>query len=114
MVQPQTKKTSNRAKPQDQGNLVHLLLQQTRDLNSRLVDQITAQAKVMNSLVSSAGTSQKLPGSKSTTTITEPVMSDRSWWVEGDFNLTDNKQDRLELGLRLRLGAVNANPKVIS
>ena len=64
--------------------------------------------KVIETLAGSGAAAQKTPQPGRTTTITEPPMADHSWWVEGDFSLTDNKADRLELGLRMKLGAINA------
>ena len=68
---------------------------------------------MIETLAGSGAAAQKAPQVGRTTTITEPSMADHSWWVEGDYTLVDNKADRLELGLRLRLGAINADPKVI-
>ena len=60
----------------------------------------------------SGAAAQKTPQVARTTTITEPSEADHSWWVEGDYSLVDNKSTQLELGLRLRLGAINSDPKV--
>ena len=50
--------------------------------------------------------------SKKAKTITEPSLSDETWWTIGTFNVRDNQTDQLCLPLRIRLGSTNADPKV--
>ena len=47
-----------------------------------------------------------------TKAITEPDMLDQSWWTKGQVELLDNKHDKLNLDLRIRLGAINQDPRI--
>ena len=51
-------------------------------------------------------------GSKKAKVITEPSLADESWWTQGTFTVCDNQTDKLDLPLRTKLGAINADPKV--
>ena len=39
-------------------------------------------------------------------------MQDQSWWVKGNYEICDNKRDKLNLELRIRLGSINQDPKL--
>lgn len=107
---------SQRSSELDRDRLVKMYISQQRQqnaFNQKLIDQIATQNKVIETLAGSGAAAQKTPQVGRTTTITEPSMADQSWWVKGDFSLVDNKADKLELGLRWRLGAINSDPKVI-
>ena len=77
-----------------------------------VMQQMAEQNKMFKERLLQQSPAPATAQSAKTKAITEPDMQDETWWTKGDFTIEDNKQDKLDLDLRIRFGAVNQDPKI--
>ena len=117
-----SKRTSEPDLPEGTRALIEAITQQQQLTFNQMMEHSKRENEQLKSLLReerdhhakrAASEASASSNSKRAKTITEPSLSDESWWCIGTFHVRDNKTDQLCLDLRAKLGAINADPKVI-
>ena len=103
-----------RALTDQHAKVMKAALEDSRRINKELRDQLKEERRMHQELATkrSAADAPQSSSGKKAKIIQEPVLSDRSWWTTGQYEVEDNQTDKLALDLRIKLGAINADPKV--
>ena len=103
-----------RALTDQHAKIMQSALEDSRKINKELRDQLKEERRMHQELATkrSAAEAPQSSSAKKAKIIQEPVLNDRSWWTTGQFEVEDNQTDKLALDLRMKLGAINADPKV--